>query len=919
MIDLLLRALIESGADAGPEELAEILWLAIRIGAVDRQANTTTGIKQSDANEQLAHPRAGIEVGSLEAVGGDDYYYAMPRNEATAAVQGSRRGEGVLVRRAMALQNPLGLMRALRPLSSRTVPGSTRTELDEERSVASSVEQGMVVPILKPQRGRWLDLAIVLDSHHSMLLWHDLVAELCSAITQTGIFRDVRLWFLSGTDAGATPTVATSKDGAPRHPQEVADPSGHRLVLVVTDTVAEGWNGPGVETVLRHWATHNPVALVNVLPRRLWSRCAVTPSGVLVRAGRPAASNVSWRVALPQRRNMRANPKFTGQTRSRLADRIAIPIVEASPVGLGALASLVAGKGRWSRMSCFTVSRGGTTSEVLAAQEPAASADLDAMQALRRFRESASPIAQELAGYLSAVPLTLPVMTLVRRAMVPHSEHGHLAEVALGGLFTQWHGRSRTGDMARFEFDFIPGVRDALLGSQLRHDITAVQELVRREVGKYVKGRSGAPSSDFPATRATTDETGDRPIAPAALPFAQSAAIPGTMGGSSRARRQSPRSHSSFRIPAGAMAMASVSGADGRSLLATYSPDGTIRIWDPRDGSLAREPFMVRAPGTVAIAALPQRGRSTHLATISVDGMVRLWDSNDGALSGTGFTINQRDVLAMTEFSSIERGLLLATTGYGGGVRLWDAAAGGSQVGREYHIGTFPGRALTFLMDTRNRPYLATADYSGEVLLWDLESRDFGPRRLMAIRPPEILAMASIDRAKRSSLLATIGYDSVVRIWDPFAQFPSTRSRFHDYLSAMNPLEFESLIIRLFEAMDVGRITTAGGGRAGIDVILTNRETGEVSIVQAKYVQRAVPTEELQMLARAMGDLRASRGILVTNGVFSRPNFELAKDLERIELIDGEKLWELVQEYLASEISSDGFPIAQRRETSDDY
>jgi hypothetical protein len=915
MIDQLLAVLVESGADAGPEELAEILWLAVRIGAVDLQANTTS-IQQRDNNEQLIDPAAGLDTGSQETVGGEDYYNAAPRHEETAVGPDTHRGEGVLVRRAMALQNPLGLMRALRPLSRRTVPSFTTSELDEERSVTSSVEQRMVVPVLKPQRGRWLDLAIVLDSHHSMLLWHDLVTELCRTIKQTGIFRDVRLWYLSGTEAGATPTVATSRDGVPRHPQEVADPSGHRLVLVVTDTVAEGWKGPGVETVLRQWATHNPLALVNVLPRRLWSRCAVSPSGALVRSARPAASNASWRVAQPQRRAVRAKPNFTGQSQGGLADRIAIPVVDASPTGLGALASLVAGQGRWSRMSCVMVGRGATTSVAVAAQPPAAAPELNAMQALRRFRESASPVAQELAGYLSAVPLTLPVMTLVRRVMLPQSEHGHLAEVALGGLFTQWHAAPRTSDMARYEFDFLPGVRDALLGSQLRRDITTVQELVRREVGKYVKGRTGAPSSDFPATRATTGGTGDKSIGPGALPFAQSAAL-GAMESSRRARQQSAHIHSSFRIPAGAVAMASVSDPDGRPLLATYSPDGTVRTWDPDDGSLAREPFTIRAPGTVAIAALPRPGSSPLLATVNFDGMVSLWDPKDGTPSAISFTISQKDVLAMTKFSSSKRRSLLATTGYNGNIRIWDAATDGSQVGGEYRTGTFPGRALTFLVDAHQRPYLATADYSGTVRLWDLDSRDFRPRELISIHPPEVLAMASIDRPRQSSLLATIGYDFIVRIWEPFAHFAFTRTTFRNYLSTMNPLEFERLILRLFEAMNLGRIATRGGRRAGIDALIVNRETGESSIIQAKHVQKTVPKEEVQRMARVMSEMEASKGIIVTNGTFSKSCFELAMDFGRIELIDGHKLWELAQEYLPSEVSSGNSTGAEGRDARD--
>ncbi|WP_342787997.1 Crp/Fnr family transcriptional regulator [Streptomyces alboniger] len=527
MIDDLLAALSRADDDVGPEELADILWLAERIDAQERQAHGTTGPPAADGEQSDEGP------GGTEAAGAS-YYSAgavedVPARAGGAPGPGGRRGEAVLVPRAPALEDPLGLMRALRPLGRRAVTDRRApTELDEERSVTASAEQRMTVAVLKPERGRWLDLALVVDTHHSMLLWHDVVTELRRALEQSGIFRDVRVWTLTGTGAGATPAVARRSGGAPRSPHEIADPSGRRLVLVVTDTVAAGWSGPGVEAVLRQWAAHGALAVLNLLPRRLWDRGAVTPEGVLVRAARPAAPNASWRLArprdtLPVRARARSAPPGGGG----LADRVAIPVVEASPAGLGALASLLSGAGRWTRVPCLTIARSAVGADAVARTGPgdpdipvAAPGRADPAQAIRRFQEGASPAAQDLAGYLSAVPLTLPVMSVVRRVMLPQSVHGHLAEVALSGLFAPWPGADGTFDPDRFEFHFLPGVREALLGAQLRPDITAVQELVRRQVGEYV-GRREAGSGDFPALRTITNGTGGRRIRAGAVPFAE--------------------------------------------------------------------------------------------------------------------------------------------------------------------------------------------------------------------------------------------------------------------------------------------------------------------------------------------------------------------------------------------------------------
>ncbi|SCF56449.1 SAV_2336 N-terminal domain-related protein [Streptomyces sp. Ncost-T10-10d] len=1065
MIEELLAALVESGADAAHEELADILWLAARIGAAGSRDNTGDE-QQPDSVEQGTASPSNPDRGDGGSQASERYYSATLEDDARAVDPDTRRGEAVLVRRAMALEDPLGVMRALRPLGRQTVPAVNTTELDEELSVDSSVEQGMVVPILKPQRGRWLDLALVIDTHHSMLLWHDLVSELCRTFAQTGIFRDVRLWFLSGTEVGGIPTVARANGGDSRRPQEVSDPSGHRLVLVVTDTVAGGWSGTSLQAVLRQWVAHNPLALLNVLPRRLWTRGAVAPEGVVVRAARPAAPNVSWRLAQAARQGGSSRLSSRSRVRAGLAGSIAIPMVEASPSGLGALASLVAGEGRWSRLSCLTIDRTGTGIESAAAPALAAAPDPDAKRALRRFQESASPVAQELAGYLSAVPLTLPVMTLVRRAMLPHSKHGHLAEVALGGLLEGWQDGHGTFDMARFEFHFLPGVREALLGAQLRHDITAVQELVRREVADYVERLAGGSGGDFPATRTTAGGTGERSIGPGAMPFAESAlprvtpmaetrplqlgvhmatpvgnlpvqfptyvereydarlrdivrgadageptfvVLVGDEGagktrsaweavrnlpdgwvlwapptaedlregvsligprtvvwlddlerfgnisaaqydslqaavlvvGTARsifwadsfpdsakrratvihvpgeflesefagetantgslaslsARRQTVAERFSFLVPGGVVAMASVPALDGRTYLATYSrPDGKVRTWDPEAGSMVGESFTVQEPGIAAIAAVPLPARSPLLATTNHGGEVHLWGSADGSFSGVRYDI-RKGVLSMTEFVEADEPPRLAFTDYSGRLQIRDAVDG-TPVGNTLWTGGYPGRAMTALVDPAGRRCLVTADYSGAVRLWNLNSKTAVPSELFIIRPQKVLAMAAIDRVERHSLLATIGYDNVIRVWDPFVtRAISDPGRVLD-LDAMDPIRFEELVLHLLNLMNEGRVAIDARRNAGIDGVITHRVAGQISLVQVKHTRREVAYEVIRDLSRSVRDRDARKGIIVTNGTFSKAGIEFAENSDKIQLIDGRALRELIREHL---------------------
>ncbi|MCX4596873.1 SAV_2336 N-terminal domain-related protein [Streptomyces sp. NBC_01549] len=528
MIEELFEALEESGANAGPEELAEILWLAARIDGAG--IHMPDGLRGAPHGESAPPPGA-LESSSTAGAGdprpAEQFYSAADVADASASA--ARNVDLVRIRRAASVHDPLAVMRALRPLGRPTgVPGDiARSELDEELTVRSTIEQCLPVPVFRPRRGRWLDLALVVDTHNSMLLWHDLVTELRRVVAQSGIFRDVRTWYLSGTGQHDAPCVARA-GGEPRSVQEITDPSGHRLVLVVTDTVSGGWGASGLRDVLRHWASHGPVALLNVLPRRLWDRGAVRPQPYLVRAPRPAAPNTSWRLGHA------AGSRRRHRDRAALDESIAIPVVEASPDSMSALAELVAGGGRWSSLPCLTIPRRPEGQRMPRPDPPRPTLEppVAVDESLRRFRAGASPLAQTLAGYLSAVPLNLPVMNLVRQIMLPKSDPGHLAEVALGGLFEPWEHEASgmRADLERMPFRFRAGVREALLGSQRRDKITAVQEVVRREMGAYVTERGSGPAGDFLAARGAAGEDGSRTMAQDALPFADRASTPSPVG-----------------------------------------------------------------------------------------------------------------------------------------------------------------------------------------------------------------------------------------------------------------------------------------------------------------------------------------------------------------------------------------------------
>ncbi|MFF1412361.1 SAV_2336 N-terminal domain-related protein [Streptomyces sp. NPDC058289] len=529
MIERLLAALAEGAEDSGPrpgvgaEEIADILWLATRVDAAARGEppvpTPAVGPEPGDDGMELPVTVRGGGAGEP----GVQYFPAAgpapapggPADPAAGRTAGggapgaapapaARRGTAVRLPRAATLDDPLALMRALRPIGRRSI-GGPGEELDEQLTVERSIERMVLTPVLRPAESRWLDVALVVDSHPSMLLWSDLVEEVRGLLTRSGVFRDVRTWRLTGTGPGGVPMVAHHRDSPPRNPLELVDPAGRRLILVLSDTVAGGWREAPLRGVLRQWSAHNAVAVLNVLPERLWTRGAVRPVPFAVRADRPAAATRSWQ-RVPMTRRARGGGAV-------------IPVVGIASGSLARLVRVVSGDGRWRRLACLRLDAEPAREAPYGTTPAAPKFFPDPLEVVERFRASASPTAQRLADHLAAVPLTLPVMTLVRRSLLRDSEHGHLAEVALGGLLAPWDGEQPADTV---QFEFLPGVREALLGSQLRGDVAAVRELVRRRVGEYMFRNRGT-GRDFTAIRRAPGGGGRRELAPGAMPFAQAA------------------------------------------------------------------------------------------------------------------------------------------------------------------------------------------------------------------------------------------------------------------------------------------------------------------------------------------------------------------------------------------------------------
>jgi tetratricopeptide (TPR) repeat protein len=404
-----------------------------------------------------------------------------------------------------ALPGTLALARALRPLYRR-MPSRTAEVLDEDATVRQAADADLWVPVSRPAPDRWLELALVVDDSASMVIWQRTVAELREFLTRMGAFRDVRTWRcdsdLRTADRLTVQPEAVGGRGAGRDARELVDPSGRRVVLVVSDCIGQAWATGEMSRVLRLWGTGGPVAVVQPLPQRLWSACGPAFHTVRLEARRPAAPNTELRVSTEA---------------DSVPPGIPVPVLELEARWFDAWAALVARTGppRMLGAAIFTGTAAGRQSAVPPAGQ-------DPEELLARYASFASTEALRLARCLAAAPLSLPVMRLVQQAMLPESRPSVLAEVFLSGLLRQRvPAVDRRQDVDEVEYEFLPGVRDRLLDALPRHEKLAV--LAR--VSDFVAQRLGSPM-DFRAFLAAEDSAAavlehDQPFAVVALSVLQ--------------------------------------------------------------------------------------------------------------------------------------------------------------------------------------------------------------------------------------------------------------------------------------------------------------------------------------------------------------------------------------------------------------
>ncbi|MFE2070553.1 SAV_2336 N-terminal domain-related protein [Streptomyces sp. NPDC059467] len=498
-----LRVLSATGHELDADQVLDVLWLARRLPAGAASALNIPAPAGHPSVEEPPAPGTDRPEPDVPAPDPGDpglpdltspSLYAAARQTPTAVPdirtrRGPEPGRAMPVRvpedKALAAELELG--RALRPLRRRRA-SPHRLEIDEEHTAAELAETRLPDVVQRPVQERWLHLMLLVDDGLSMLLWHRLGAELRTLLERLGAFATTRVLGLDTRDAHQPRLHARpfGPDSAPVPLSAVVDPSGHTLVLVVSDGMGAAWRSGALHRLLTGWASRGPTALLHTLPPDLWDGSGIHAERWQVTTRRIGGANTSWDIADPVLPADLA--AFNGAP---------VPVLEPTPGSLRDWSRLLASPG--TTCSLPLLARPGRTP---------GSGTVPGPVDPQHFRDAATPEAYRLAAHLAAVsPLTVPVMRLVQTAVPWQARTSHLAEVFLGGLLRP-HPAPVPGPLhAKHQvFDFTDSSRLVLLDAVPQAELLRTSQRIGRRLEQLVGN-----SPDFPAWLA-------HPEGPAQLP-----------------------------------------------------------------------------------------------------------------------------------------------------------------------------------------------------------------------------------------------------------------------------------------------------------------------------------------------------------------------------------------------------------------
>ncbi len=515
-------------------EIAEILWLTLQSSPHSSTSGSTSGTSSSTTSGSTSSSGSGTTSGSTSGTGssttsgstsstGSGTTNFVPVSPINGGNSSRKKKSGsslpIKVPDVASLRHPLQIAKALRPLIQYIASGKA-VFLDEEATINRIAElEGICIPVLKSPLELRFDLALVVDKSDSMIFWQRATQELQQLLKHYGIFRNMQTWEMVTAKKEQDNLQApeniylrrwTRKKRANHEqksssfnlysPKKLVDPSGRRLILVVSDCVNPIWHNGKAFSVLKTWGKHNIVAILQMLPERMWLRTALNLGAMVQLDSRiPAVAN----------RNLYIKEMLIWDDVTE--NDLKVPVFCLQPESAETWCEMVAGKSPIGAGG-FVFPLDFIKEQVEGEENKSETFQLSSKERVDNFNMSSSPLARNLARLLAAAPvINLPIVRLIQRTLLTQSDQVHVAEVFLGGILKPQELITPETEADQVLYRFIDDdsdgkdekkIRGLLLSESPKTDSRYIIEVISR----YFAKQMGKNLKDFYALLTKPDE-----------------------------------------------------------------------------------------------------------------------------------------------------------------------------------------------------------------------------------------------------------------------------------------------------------------------------------------------------------------------------------------------------------------------------
>ncbi len=203
-----------------------------------------------------------------------------------------------------------------------------------------------------------------------------------------------------------------------------------------------------------------------------------------------------------------------------------------------------------------------------------------------------------------------------------------------------------------------------------------------------------------------------------------------------------------------------VGQVDGRPVIVSGSDDGSVRMWDARDGTPVGAPLTGHESFVTSVALGEVDGRAV-IVSGSDDGSVRMWDARDGTPIGAPFTGHEAAVTSIA-LGDVDGRAVIVSGSEDMTVRLWDKKEGTSigapLTGHESFV------TSVALGDVNGRAVIVSGSRDMTVRLWD--AKEGTPIGVPLTGHAGFITTVALGEFDGRAVIVSGSSDKTVRLWD---------------------------------------------------------------------------------------------------------------------------------------------------------